>query len=221
MKLNEIFVGNQPKEKSNIPSKHVRRYSRHDMMQGAKKSGQTGKSGVQAKVFRHPKDPTKVVKYADLGREDPAHDGYVRYINTILKHQNNPFFPRIYNAKIVHHSSGKATLVVVMEKLHFTFDTPALQDSGAAIIQSLGIDLEDPLNANDGYALLYYFDSSSKREELRNATKNPKLKEALSIMEPFFDLYGSDQHNENVAFRLTKVGPQLVFADPFMPSYYD
>lgn len=159
--------------------------------------------GMQAVAVRHPKSKTVIKKVNITGDEDPA----VKYVKLIANHQNNPFFPRIYSAKVYRlRDNGQLIMVMHMERLH-EWDTPQLQDATRQSAEHLGFELSD-----------FTLDDFDDRERIATATKNPKLKEALRLMEPLFQQFGSDLHEANWMVRLTSTGPQLVFADPFFES---
>lgn len=71
--------------------------------------------GFYSEVFLGKKDVIKIAF------DDPAYDAYLEYV---LAHQNNPYFPKIYsvhrynNVPRWHDNSGKANITVVkMERL--------------------------------------------------------------------------------------------------------
>lgn len=117
-------------------------------------------SGVQGSAYGFKSRPNSVVKAARLqGLDDP----YLRYVTTVLQHQDNPFFPRIHNAKILEYTASRwdpriqhadtseqqkesmrkpqYTLMVNMEKLRPMSGN--LKDSASAMLQRLGIDKND------------------------------------------------------------------------------
>jgi len=174
--------------------------------------------GTQAKVYQHPKNPNAVIKLASIAG-DPKTDPYVKFIKIALAHQDNPFFPRIYSAKMYASNDEKwwqnignfNTLVVTMEKLHqITKNNKKLHDVVLDNFQLQGVDI---LNVYDLYD---YFKSRSKRLLLARHTKNPKLREALRLLEPILkdEQNTVDMHYNNWMMRLTGVGPQLVIVDP-------
>ena len=179
-------------------------------------------SGAQAVAYTHPKDPTKIVKYVKLDKRNPQGDSHVRWINMVKQHQNNPFFPRIFNTKIIKTDNGGNVLVVVMERLHdLVLNTKSgegnrLQDAMTSMMRRLGVRADDPVTSV--FSFDTYMSEAENRKELAEKTKNPMLKQALELMEPMFMKYGSDLHNENFMARLTGSGPQLVFLDPFSPN---
>ena len=203
--------------RTDIPHRSSKTYGIDAMrMKTDEKRGTLG-SGAQATAHDHPNDPTKIVKYVDLWKSNPAHEPYVQWINLVMKHQNNPFFPRVYNAKTIRHEdTNKVSLVVVMEKLKPIADmwnaNEKLQHSVNEMMNRLGVDVKDAVG--DAFEFDHYMSDAARRRELRGKTKNPQLKEALELMEPLFMKHGTDLHNENFMVRLTGVGPQLVFVDP-------
>lgn len=200
-----------------IPHRSSKTYGIESMRTKANYKRGTLGSGAQATAHDHPNDPTKIVKYVDLWKSNPASEPYVQWINLVMKNQNNPFFPRVFNAKTIRHKdTGSTTLVVVMEKLQPLADmwnaNEKLQHAANEMIKRLGVDVADP--SGDAFEFNHYMRDANRRQELRSKTKNPQFKEALALMEPLFRKHGTDLHNENIMVRLTGVGPQLVFVDP-------
>lgn len=114
-------------------------------------------------------------------------------------------------------------IVVTMEKLHpvdKVFDGIDIVN----FFRGLGIDLQQEherrrqagrlLLPDVHMYLLSFFNNERSRANIMKHTKNPKLKEALRLMELLFKKYVPDVHSGNVMFRLTNIGPQLVFTDP-------
>ena len=154
-----------------------------------------------------------------------------------LDHQDNPFFPKIYNAKIyiypLNHVGGHAhdgILYVEMERLH-ELNANKLRDNIEPILQSLGIssdlikhNAELMTTSNDYggdmyYVLFDFFKDKESMKKLLASSKNPKFKQALQIILKTNDenyISNLDLHGGNLMFRLTGVGPQLVFSDPFV-----
>jgi hypothetical protein len=50
-------------------------------------------SGIQADVYQHPQVDTIVVKVAS------EHDAPLAYLQYVLKHQDNPYVPKVYNVR--------------------------------------------------------------------------------------------------------------------------
>ena len=202
----------------------------------SERGNQIGK-GRQAKVFEFPNKPGTVIKHVSV-KEDFKTDVHANFINLAIKHQDNPFFPKIYNAKIytnkgkfgAEHAPGEKTLVVQMEKLH-PMNKSNISDSAQHLLYSIGIDNskprgpeteEDPNPINNvqrsmdiDAVLRRAFEDSTKRMEIAENTKNPHLAKAIYALEPLFQSYDNDILIQNLMLRLTSTGPQLVFTDPF------
>lgn len=182
------------------------------------KAGSAG-SGQQAEVYGFRTRPNSVTKVAKLtGLDDP----YLDFVATITQHQNNPFFPQIQSAKILEFYD-EYWLAVQMEKLQ-----PMSGDTQAAAVkalQTLGIDPRDMdpsvwgTDTQDGN-LKQMFGNAKYRKELADNTKNPQFKEALQILEPAFQQFGSDMHDKNLMVRSSGKGSQIVLIDPFMPDLW-
>ena len=98
-------------------------------------------SGYEAKVYAG-KDGATVIKELPIDSEVENSATY-QYIDTVMSHQDNPFLPRIYNAKLyTHKSMGKQKLVVQMEKLT-KFDSEKTAHLLPQLLAQLGIDEND------------------------------------------------------------------------------
>lgn len=205
-------------------------------------------SGIQGAAYGFKSRPNAVTKLANM---ESLNDSYLNYIQTILQHQDNPFFPKIHNAKILEYTQSRwdprihdedlddrdreemrrprYTLALQMEKLQPLGNTN-LRDSAAQVLQSLGLEeddfnvdnWDDPKNKDNMWdeVMRTNFGDAGFRKQLASKTKNPKFKEALQIMEPVFQKYGSDLKEDNMMARLTQYGPQIVFVDPAYPNSF-
>jgi hypothetical protein len=190
---------------------------------------QLGFGGQQATAYQHINKPNTVVKTIKIrqGFKDPV----IEFVEICFKHSNNPFLPRFYTAKLyeTNDSQSQNVLIVTMEKLQAIRKAggskihdavyeifkqlrifPNVQDEEHPMIQYS--DLEDQNLIND--VIFNMFAESEMRDWLINNTPNPQLAEALQLLNPILELYYSDLHIDNIMFRLTSVGPQLVLMDP-------
>jgi hypothetical protein len=127
----------------------------------------------------------------------------------VQAHQDNPFFPRIYKAKIYKDEENLYALRVEMEKLISLYD-PKMIDTAPHIFRQLGLSFGSH-DRND-------WNNPAYVKDVIESTNNPKFAEALRILSPYFQKFSSDLHKKNMMVRLTGSGPQLVITDPFMPS---
>ena len=194
----------------------------------------SGRQGSAYGFENRPNSIIKFVKSTDRLGKGYQFDDHINFINMVVKHQDNPFFPKIYNAKIYDQSEHNMpdVLVVQMEKLHH-LTAKKLEDVASHVLASLGFekinksartpdtnydehdnDKAGEINHSWEYALHKTLAHKDEREQLIDRTKNPKLKEALIYLEPLFQKFGSDITEKNIMFRLTSSGPHLVFSDP-------
>lgn len=180
-----------------------------------------GKQGI---AQRHGRDPNKVIKTSDIYTENPEQDEYVQFIKMILDHQNNPFFPRIYSAKMVYNNKTDSyQLVTTMEKL-MKLDNEKFEDSAKHLFKQLGFNTRNPLGTTYKFPqgnvsnLWSWFQKPANRKKLMATTKNPQLKDAMTLLEPYIKKFGQDLHTGNIMVRLTGHGPQLVIIDPYTIS---
>ena len=174
--------------------------------------------GVEADVFAS-SAPNTVVKIISRFNDSL---GYLPFLKAIIKHQDNPFFPKIHKIRIYtdpgpHHQQ---TLVVKMEKL-IPLQHERIADLGPSLFKQIGVDPDkvDALNPYSNFRLL--LTNKRYRDEIAALAKNPKFEEAMYVLSPLFNRYGSDLHAENWMVRLTGSGPQLVITDPFYGVDYN
>lgn len=176
--------------------------------------------GAQSLVRSFPKQMNSVIKYTELQHlEDP----YLIFVNLILNHQDNPFFPKIYNIKLYDlrefdDAKSSYMLIINMEKLRPIFNKN-ISDSTHELFKRLGFDESQLTKYDRGFAdhitADAYMTASENRAQLIKTTKNPQFREALQLLEPYFKKFGTDLHNRNWRLRMSNVGSQLVIIDPF------
>lgn len=199
-------------------------------------SGHAIGSGVQARAYHTGTGMvTKVaVLDEDLGLNDPA----VKFLDLILQHQDNPFFPKIYHARVYRDKEGAADpiLIVQMEKLTPLTDEKIV-DAASGLLDQLGIGTKEMSPAFKKHVSQYgkptanvLTKTSALKQKLQGAfqekditklasrSKNPQFREAIKVLAPAMLKYGVDLHHGNWMVRLTGAGPQLVIIDPFAPS---
>jgi len=202
-------------------------------------SGEMAGEGAQAKVYNTGLGMVTKVAVLDeeLGLNDPA----VNFLDIILEHQDNPFFPKIYHARVYRDKEGikDPVLLVQMEKLMSIVD-PKIVDAVSGLFDQLGIGTKEiskefkqhvkqygkstanvltrtrALNnkIRDGWML----ENPKAIAKLGSRSKNPQFREAVKFLTPAFLKHGNDLHHGNWMVRLTGSGPQLVIIDPFAPS---
>ena len=198
-------------------------------------------SGVQAIAFAHKKHPNTVIKTIQVwGEQDPV----LAFVRICMNHQDNPFFPRIYHAKLYDIDKmsdeerevlfshidpedsppdpGSAVIVLVMEKL-YPIHIPENEEMAIKMLQKLGVlpaDLSTLTYVGSTEvrpplsATSKAFDTPMKRKQLRQQSDNPQFIQAMRLLEPIFRQHYPDLHKKNIMIRKTISGPQLVLADP-------
>lgn len=186
--------------------------------------------GAQAIAYLHKKFPGKIVKTIQIfGVNDPSY----QFLRMVMKHQDNPYFPKIFSVKmypsnIINQqvrndmfddtdatgefspppSQKGYTLYVVTERL-----TP-LKEITEEDLYSFGIRVIPPLPSaqqpSPDIRFRRAFRSEGYREHIRYFVKDLKLKQALRLLEPLFRHYEPDMHKGNIMLR----GKQWVFVDP-------
>ena len=205
-----------------------------------------------------------VIKVTDY--YDSHNDPIYQYVDTVMSNQDNPFFPKIYSAKVYTTPETKdkylkGKLVVTMEKLfpfggektaHFLpqllkqmgisendIDSSGEFGNQAYLTAKKTIDVERSHASDDrdsdasdrgnmthhlGDILAKLFKTTEGRKKLMQQSKSPELKQALTLTHDIIERLKNDPerqaagdlHQENIMYRLTNVGPQLVIVDPIV-----
>lgn len=219
MRLVELFgpegisVGNKPVAKNIEPPK-------------TKELGR----GIDASAFDHPTRPGSVIKIVrDIS--NPEKHPQVVFTNLAIENKHNPFFPKIYQAKLM--PIGKRyEMVIEMEKLH-PITGKNIRHMIPHIFEQLGIDPKNIKKIVGAGITSPKYDTDEKikdkaddefarnintwrsRERMMKYSQNPEFKEALNILKQWENNFHYDLHAGNWMFRLTSVGPNLVLLDPF------
>jgi hypothetical protein len=145
-------------------------------------------SGTFANVFQRKSRPNEVIKL--FGTND---DAYESYINFIMKHQDNPHFPKVIGKPILITHDYYAVKLEKLEPYEIKRDSVEF------------------INNIDNY--LHNFSSKSRNESFENYLDAfPKFKEALDLLKTHKDevLFGWDIHSGNIMWR----GNTIVLTDP-------
>ncbi len=201
--------------------------------------------GGQAIAYLHKKFPGKVIKPIQItGPDDPQY----QFTRLCLKHQDNPYFPKIYAVKMYptkevnwreredkfSRTSDKDrvlgqeapyqmeyTLYVVTERLqHMT-------TVSEKTIEEMGFDIPTATISQDEWhryktrerviehRFRSMFHDHITRRNLLKTVRDPKLKQALRLLEPLFRNFEADMHFGNIMLR----GKQWVITDPITYPY--
>lgn len=196
-------------------------------------SEETIGTGIQSMVYVHPRDKSKVVKIADI--KNPDNDSYLEFVRLIVSHQDNPFFPRIYNVKLYEkppedrtRSEGDYRLVMVMERLYSIWDlmnNHRYMKAALDELVSLGIPdsvTQEYIDSQEDPTVLWdYFEDTDNIEDLIQYSDNHSFREAMNTLVPYMRSFGQDMHMGNIMVRPTKNGIQLVIIDPLAASLSD
>lgn len=186
--------------------------------------------GAQTIAYLHKKYPGKVVKAIQVsGTSDPSY----QFLRLCAKHQDNPYFPKIYSMKYypskpredadadfdyeyddLSPARLENTLIVVTDKLQ---PWSATSDD----LTRLGLPLEyipSEFGRSVSQKFRKVFAEPGWREYMKIYTSatEPALSQALRLMEPLFKHYQSDMHPGNI---MTRPDGQWVFIDPITNIY--
>ncbi len=189
-------------------------------------------TGAQAIAYLHKKFPGKVIKTIQIhGPNDPSY----QFLRIILKHQDNPYFPKIFSVKMYPMKAvndrfrrsmfddidptgefspppdqSNYVLYVVTERLS------PLTAMTTADLERFGIEdfpIPQHMQKYNRQAEIKFrmaFKDADYRQYIQQVVKDPKLKQALRLLEPLFRHYDPDMHGGNIMRR----GSQWVFMDP-------
>lgn len=165
-----------------------------------------GIGGANSTAYEHKKSNT-VLKVTDLDTLSNTHANY-QFLRLAMKHQDNPYFPKIYKAKAYPGADGKVKEITMkMEKLyhlnsrnfHILFDELGLSVPYKVDMWTASMQLDA------------MFRKQEFRQQLLTKIKNSKLREALRLLEPLFKHYTPDVHCMNWMVRANN---ELVITDP-------
>lgn len=174
-------------------------------------------SGYFAAAFTHNKKPGVIVK---IGRFDerPQDDGYLTYVQSILKNDritSNPYFPRIYSVKVYRNAANKyegGRYVIEMEQLH------PLNKATPETITAFGEKMFNywPSHGNMINIMQNLRLASHRDRDAISNIKDKKLLQAIAIISniQIKNQNGLDIKDSNCMVRYTSTGPQFVITDP-------
>lgn len=147
-------------------------------------------------------------------------DGYLAYLHAIhTSGIKNPYFPRIYDLKILKGADGALSYRANIEKL-VAFNSEKIVDNDD-LMASLYDDMfnEETTYYKDygpGAGIKFTLDNISTSGKL-GIVKDPDLLEALRLIDTVVKsnkLFVADLHSGNIMWRITGSRPQLVIVDP-------
>lgn len=163
---------------------------------------------------------------------DLENDPYYQYVQAIKPYiGSNPFLPRIYVVKLERDPSGKVKPKYKMEKL--TNGSELEIESLVALANRLfnqkfthntgnkSTDVKDAEQfrtyASQILDSSVYENPHSGGDYIDTTIKDKRLRQAMNIIKNVWESnngFGTDLHSENIMFRTTAQGPQLVITDP-------
>lgn len=185
-----------------------------------KKHGLVGVDDSNFSFVQSDEDPHMVRKY-NKSEEASRQDGFAKYVEFIVRFKlwdNNVHFPRVYNTNVVQGGDyGDPVYDWTIEKL-LDWDAVSVAEYDYMNQRYFGE------SVNDEPRLLIQDMASRILNALRgdtvmsNEVRDPDLITAMEVLKQIKDyagFVGYDIHKDNIMFRRTPVGMQLVFNDPF------
>lgn len=165
-------------------------------------------SGVSSVNFSHKDNPNIVIKSIQLNGDYSDSSEY-QFLRVCLNHQDNPWFPKIYNAKLYKPSNK---IIVKMEKLE-----KITKEDYKKLIKIFNVDYVVQSGRSMHHVettLRGKFNTPQNVNDLIRKTTNIQLQQAFRLLKPFFNRYGSDLHFDNV---MKRKNGQFVLLDPIYP----
>lgn len=176
--------------------------------------------GRYSTVRNDPKDPHMVIKKTKFDKNSTSYhnkDVYPQFIEELINSDQkmNPYFPRVYGMKSYNDKSD--------DKLH-KFNIERLEDlrqlSAEEMDHIMSLIMEDDVrkawNIDNERMLAWFISEAIKKNSVRKEIKDKNLYDALTFLSKFLKKnWFLDLHSENMMFRRTPYGPQLVITDPF------
>lgn len=188
--------------------------------------------GKYSHVYELPKEVNSVVKVARHPADDIKRDGYYNYIKTVMA-MDNPYFPKVDEIKRFKSPDGKEFFSVRMEKLNNmaqlstkeiqafysrAFTRPVSDEEVVTMTKQI----VSPMRRKEAgdkvwvLAMTEFIENCVEDPDEAKKIADPQLKQAVDVLRMFMKHgYMGDIHPENIMFRRTPYGAQLVFTDPF------
>lgn len=159
-------------------------------------------SGMYASVYQHPKYKTIVVKVSDQGV------GILRYLDFAMRHQDNPYVPKIYGVRRFQKRGGPKYFIAFIERLN-DYDRMTNVQKAMILSKHVGPNLVKEFGPVDFFDNVYQDDLVREVSKQRNKKKTvPYLMRVLSYLKR---IGGNDLHDGNI---MVRGKDQLVFTDP-------
>ena len=182
-------------------------------------------AGLNAYVHRT-NNPHSLDRVHRTSAENEGTNIYLEFIRTHPRLHNNPWFPKVKGSQ--RRSNGAVTIDI--ERL-VPFDTPGLGDNvelltsvweryipTRAIPERPDDMIDEDFARRLAWRLLDHIEFSIKTGR---GSDDPSLRQVHTIITHIRDTHDMlvDIHAENVMWRLTSVGPQLVITDPLWAGW--
>ena len=176
--------------------------------------------GRYSTVRNDPKDPHMVTKKTKYDKEETQYhnkDLYPQFIEALINSDQkmNPYFPRVYGMKAYTDKSGNKLHKFNMEKLN---DLSELSKEEFDHVLDLIMDenIKKAYHISGPGYLAWFIVEAIKSSSVRKEIKDRNLYNALSFLSKFLKKqWHLDLHANNMMFRRTPYGAQLVITDPF------
>lgn len=197
-------------------------------------------AGAEGDVYET-RSGNSVLKVVRLHEMEAKNNSYMRFVSVCLAHQDNPFFPKIFSAKVYRirpeqqqHTKTRRpadspydevdehamnVLVVHMERLipiDMVSDAVRQKVFGRLEMKTFTDNHHHPQKFKDK---LLANDLGTRRNvrKMIESTTNVNFRTALQALQHLFAVFDGDTHSGNWMIRNSGSGPQLVIIDPIQP----
>ncbi len=185
---------------------------RHDILSDLRKKHKGLRrlgSGAFADVYGT-KSGRTVFKIGATG--NPIYDAYLSYVKQIVKHQGNPFFPRVKKVDIYYdREDHESVYVVEMERLK-PLDTYGRSNKlpiASRLLFNALMDIDSESDLNTLHENMKLFTTVFARGVKKQLVQT--FRQMTEILQDLTDSHGLDMHDGNVMLRGKT---QLVITDP-------
>ena len=182
-------------------------------------------SGISSIALSKKSKPHEVKRITHTVRNGAGlnDDPYLNFLKVAVKHQDNPYLPRIYSVKTFLSTEGNYTYYVDLERLH-SWKELSWAQWAYLFKKFFGTQIRDnrEIYSKQGAAEKFAEDFKKTVHDFYKKTHgviiSKYLNDALKLISPFVENFYIDLHQENIMFRFTPYGVQPVITDPL---YYN
>lgn len=172
--------------------------------------------GTQSDVYDPTNQPLDSGKWVTkMTNISGVEDANYQFFRMCANHQDNPYFPKIKGLRVYPLKFGQSQKVINKYKMVVTIERlkPFVRPDLKRFEELMGYSFELFDFEIESSAWQQGFENAKFRADLQKTVVDPKLKQALRLMEPLFKHYQQDMHFGNI---MTRQNGDIVFIDPVL-----